>query len=115
MAPARTTPTNRPRDEMFNLLKWPFAAVIWLTTGLFVSVANIPTIVDNFVNVGQSLSIPLALFFALFVGISIAWLIFRYNMISVRLYSEYLSRQRQLYRAPVTARKKLQKSWGNRP
>ncbi len=103
--------------EKFNLLKWPFAAIIWSITGLFVSIINTPTTGDTFITFGQSFSVPLAVVFAGFAGISIAWFTFRYNMISVRLYSKYLSRQRQLYRvsgaACGTAQKKLRKSWGD--
>lgn len=99
--------------EKFNLIKWPFAVLVWFATGLVVAIANTPTIDDTFVTFGQSLSIPLVMLFGIGVGVSLAWLAFRVNMASVRLYSEYLSRQRQLYRASSAAREKLRKSWGD--
>ncbi len=99
--------------EKFNLIKWPFAVLVWFATGLVVAIANTPTIGDTFVTIGQHYSILLVMFCGIGVGGSLAWLVFRINMASVRLHSEYLSRQRQLYRASEAARKKLLKSWGD--
>lgn len=95
-----------------SLIKWPLAAAIWSAVGLIVSLANAPNTGDTFVTLGQALSTPIAVLCALGFGCSACWFVARANLISTRLYSEYLSRQRQLYHASSAAREKLRKSWG---
>lgn len=105
--------TVRFDTEKLNLIKWPFAAIVWSLTGLFVSMSGWPNVLDTFVTVGQFLSILVSVMFAVSSGLSLGWILHRMVLIDTQLWSVYSSRYLQLYRASGVARKKLRKSWGD--
>lgn len=110
--------TIRFDTEKLNLIKWPFAAIVWSITGLIVSMQGWPNVEDPFITIGHSLSVPIGMMFACSSGLSMGWILHRIVLINTQLWSVYSSRSLQLYRASnrasSVARKKLRKSWGDR-